>query len=38
MVNVYPRRLSTFVQKYGEDSEQVAFVRAQAISRGLDEQ
>ena len=38
MLNVYPRRLSTFVEKYGEDSEQVAFVRAQAISRGLDEQ
>lgn len=34
-INVYPQDLTRFLEKYGEDSDQVRFVRAQAAARGL---
>ncbi|MDJ0748202.1 MAG: hypothetical protein QNJ11_01900 [Woeseiaceae bacterium] len=37
-VGVYPRSLQRFVARYGEDSEQVRFVRAEAAARGLTEE
>jgi len=38
MVRVYPRNVNQFVQKYGGDSDQVSFVRAEAEARGLSEE
>lgn len=38
MVRVYPTNLSQSIEKYGEGSEQVSFVRAEAESRGLGEE
>lgn len=35
VVRVYPRNVSRFIEKYGEDSEQLTFVRAEAATRGL---
>jgi hypothetical protein len=35
VVRVHPQNLQKFIEKYGEDSEQVNFVRAQAATRGL---
>lgn len=35
MVRVYPRNVSRFIEKYGEDSEQLSFVRGEAATRGL---
>lgn len=37
MVRVYSRNVDQFVEKYGEDSDQVRFVRAQAAARGIAE-
>jgi len=35
MHNVYPKRLQSFIAKYGEDSPQVRFVRTEATARKL---
>ena len=37
MVRVYPRDLKRFIEKYGEESDQVRFIRAEAAGRGLAE-
>jgi hypothetical protein len=38
MSRVYPRNVKQFVEKYGEDSSQVSFIRAEAAGRGLTEE
>ncbi len=38
MVRVYPRNVNRFIEEYGEDSDQVSFVRAEAAARGLTEE
>ena len=35
VVRVYPRNVQRFIEKYGEESEQVRFIRAKAAERGL---
>jgi hypothetical protein len=35
VVRDFPWRISQFIEKYGEDSEPVSFVRTQAAARGL---
>jgi hypothetical protein len=38
MVRVHSRDVSRFIERYGESSDQVRFVRAEAASRGLTEE
>jgi hypothetical protein len=38
MISAYERRLTGFIEKYGENSDEVAFVRAQADARGFNRQ
>ena len=37
VIRGYPRNLNRFIEKYGENSDQVRFVRARAAARGLTE-